>query len=232
MDQLHGHGGIVALADDVGGEVAPLTFLHQGVGIAPEVVASKQAHGYPPEPLQGDGVQLRRRVRAGGDDELEGVLPQYAAAQAQGHPDPGPQGADLFRQLAHVGDVLPPLLIEAFPRFRELHALVAPVEEHHSQLLLHETDLPGNGGLGHVELAGGAAHAALLHHRAEVFQLSNGHFYPPYSKSIAKIPMKYFLLYHMRGIIQDRKGEEPSGLFPEKHKKVRTYPCSILRIRQ
>ena len=224
------------MADDVGGEVAPLTFLHQGVGIAPEVVASKQAHGHSPEPLQGDGAQLRRRVRAGGDDELEGVLPQYAAAQTQGlldsrpeeqgveispveigdqilgraqadiqlhlgvglpigpqkgqgvghggiekahpdhAPDPGPQGADLFRQLAHVGDVLPPLLIEAFPRFRELHALVAPVEEHHSQLLLHETDLPGNGGLGHVELAGGAAHAALLHHRAEVFQLSNGHF--------------------------------------------------------
>ena len=86
--------------------------------------------------------------------------------------------------MPHVRDVLPPLLKEPFPGLRELHALVAPMEEDGAQLLLQQGDLPGDGGLGHMELAGGGGYAPLLHHGAEVFQLANGH-------TETSIPKKY-----------------------------------------
>ena len=70
---------------------------------------------------------------------------------------------------------LPALLVEAVARLRELHPLVGAQEQAGAQLVLQHGQLPADGGLGHMELAGGAGDAASFGHGGKVFQLLEIH---------------------------------------------------------
>ena len=76
LDQLHGHGRVIALTHRVGGKALALALVDQVAAIAPQIVAAQKTHGHILQQLDGDAVLVRGRVQLRAHDQLQRVLAQ------------------------------------------------------------------------------------------------------------------------------------------------------------